>query len=262
LYTNALTASAVNAHYSMLVYGTNSAPVVLTPPSPVTIFAGAANNTAIFSVNAEGTLPLSYQWKSNNVVIPGATTAVLAISNATPSSSATYSVTVTNIIGTTNVGAALAVVTPTGYPATVIADNPVAYWRLGEASKPTALDSWGTHDGTYNGNETFGVAGALSGDSNKSVDFSGDGASLVKVPYSSDLNGGLDANGSWTVECWVNYDLDTGFAVPVASVDLTQNRSGYFFLLQPDGFGRLEWRGRKCWGHTPAREMVPFGGCL
>ena len=239
IYTNALSSNTVNAHYAMLVYGTNTAPVILAAPSPVTIFAGAANNTATFSVNAEGTLPLSYQWKSNTVPIPGATTSVLTIPNATPSSSATYSVTVTNSVGTTNVSAALSVVTPTGYPATVIADNPVAYWRLGEASGPTALDSWGTHDGAYNGKETFGRPGALVRDSNTSVDFAGDGSSLVRVPYSSALNGGLDANGSWTVECWVNPDLDAaseGFAVPVASVDLTANRSGYFFLLQPTGW--------------------------
>jgi hypothetical protein len=59
------------------------------------------------------------------------------------------------------------------------------------------------------------------------------------VPYSSAFNGGLDPNGSWTVECWVNLDLDAaaeGFAVPVASVDLTQNRSGYFFLVRSDGW--------------------------
>ncbi len=239
LYTNALSSNAVNAHYAMLTYGTNSSPVILAPPSPVTILAGASNSTATFTVNAEGTLPLAYQWKSNNVVISGATTPVLVISNATPSSSATYSVMVTNTVGFTNVSATLAVVTPTGYAAAVTADSPVGYWRLGEASGPTALDSWGLHDGSYNGNETFGRPGALLGDSNTSVDFSGDGASLVRVPYSSDFNGGLDPNGSWTVECWVNPDLDAaseGFAVPVASVDLTAGRSGYFFLVQPDGW--------------------------
>jgi hypothetical protein len=240
IYTNALSASTINSHYAMFVYGTNSSPVVLAPPSPVTIFAGAANSTATFSINAEGTLPLSYQWKSNNVAIPGATTSTLTLNNATPSFSATYSVTVTNTVGSTNVSATLAVVTPTGYPATVIADNPVAYWRLGEASGPTALDSWGLHDGTYSGKETFGRSGAIVYDSNTSVDFAGDGASLVRAPYSSALNGGLDPNGSWTVEGWVNLDIDAasqGFSVPIASVNAVgSDRSGYFFLIQPDGW--------------------------
>lgn len=241
IYTNALSASTVQAHYAMFAYGTNTRPVILSPPSAVTIFAGAANRTATFSVIAEGTLPLSYQWQSNNVPVQGATSPSLTINNATPSSSATYSVVVSNPVGSTNVSATLAVVSPAGYAATVIADNPMAYWRLGEASGPTALDSWGTNNGTYFGNETFGLPGAIGGDPNTSVDFAGDGSSLMRAPYSSDLNGGRDPNGSWTVECWVRPDLDAAteaglFAVPVASVNLNANRSGYFFLEQGDGW--------------------------
>jgi hypothetical protein len=241
IYTNNLSTSTINAHYAMFVYGTNTAPVVLSPPSSVTIFAGAANNTATFAVDAEGTLPLSYQWKSNGVPIAGATSPALTISNIIPSYSATYSVDVHNPVGTTNVPATLAVVTPSGYAAAVIADNPVGYWRLGEASGPTALDSWGTNDGAYFGTETFGLSGALARDGNTSVDFAGNGASLVRVPYNAGFNGGLDPNGSWTVECWVRPDFDAAtegglFAVPVASVDLNANRSGYFFLEQPDGW--------------------------
>jgi hypothetical protein len=239
IYTNALSASTIVGHYAMFAYGTNTPPVILSAPSSVIIFSGAANNTATFSVTAEGTLPLSYQWLSNTVPITGATSTSLTISNVTTSSSATYSVKVTNPVNSTNVAATLSVVTPSGYPAVVIADNPVGYWRLGEAAGPTALDSWGTNNGTFVGVETFGLPGAIAGDSNTSVDFSGNGSSLVMVPYSSSLNGGRDPNGSWTVECWVNPDLDAateGFAVPVASVNLAANRSGYFFLEQPDGW--------------------------
>ncbi len=241
LYTNNLPANTINAHYAMFVYGTNTAPVILSAPSPVTIFAGAANNRATFSVDAEGTLPLSYQWKSNGVPIAAATSTSLTISNIIASYSATYSVTVSNPVATTSVSAALAVVTPSGYAAQVIADNPMGYWRLSERAGPTALDSWSTNNGTYSGTETFGLSGALLRDSDTSVDFAGNGSSLVRIPYSSDLNGGRDPNGSWTVECWVRPDLDAAteggnFAVPVASVDLTQNRSGYFFLEQADGW--------------------------
>lgn len=241
IYTNNLSTATINAHYAMFVYGTNTAPVVLSPPSSVTIFAGAANNNATFAVDAEGTLPLSYQWRSNGVPIAGATSPTLSLNNILPSFSATYSVDVHNPVGTTNVPATLAVVTPSGYAAAVIADNPMGYWRLGEASGPTALDSWSTNNGTYFGTETFGLPGALPRDANTSVDFAGNGGSLVRVPYNPGFNGGLDASGSWTVECWVRPDLDAAtegglFAVPIASVDLTQNRSGYFFLEQANGW--------------------------
>src|SRR5262249_32842660 len=117
IYTNALSASAILAHYSMLVYGTNTAPVVLSAPSAVTIFIGAANKTAAFSVPAEGTLPLSYQWQSNGIPIQGATSPTLVIPNTTASSSANYSVTVINPVGTNTVSATLAVISPSGYSA-------------------------------------------------------------------------------------------------------------------------------------------------
>jgi hypothetical protein len=239
IYTNALAANTILSHYAMFVYGTNTSPVIVSAPSSVTLFTGAANRTATFSVTAEGTLPLSYQWQSNGVPIQGATSAKLVIPNTGPSSSASYSVVVSNPVGQTNVSATLSVVSPSGYAAAVTADNPLGYWRLGEASGPTALDSWGTNNGTYFGIETFGLPGAIGGDANTSVDFAGNGSSLVRVPYSSDMNGGRDPNGSWTVECWVRPDLDAGaegFAVPVASVDLSQNRSGYFFLEQGGGW--------------------------
>jgi hypothetical protein len=239
VYTNALSAATINAHYAMFVYGTNSAPVILSAPSSVAIFVGAANNSATFSVDAEGTLPLTYQWKSNGVPILGATSTSLRLTNIVASYAATYSVDVHNPVTTTTAAATLSVVTPGGYAAAVIADSPVGYWRLAEAAGPTALDSWGTNDGTYFGTETFGLPGALVHDPNPSVDFSGDGSSLVRVPFSPGFNGGLDPNGSWTVECWVWPDLNAaseGFAVPVASVDLNANRSGYFFLEQPNGW--------------------------
>jgi hypothetical protein len=241
VYTNALSSNTINAHYSMFVYGTNTAPIILSPPSSVIIFSGAAQNTATFAVDAEGTLPLSYQWKSNGVPIAGAVSPSLTLNNVVASYSATYSVDVHNPVNTASASATLSVVTPSGYAAQVIADNPVGYWRLGEASGPTALDSWGTNNGAYSGVETFGLPGALARDANTSVDFSGNGTSLVKVPFNAGFNGGLDPNGSWTVECWVRPDFDAAteaglFAVPVASVDLTANRSGYFFLEQADGW--------------------------
>jgi len=46
-----------------------------------------------------------------------------------------------------------------GYASTVLADNPVGYWRLNEASGPTALDVTGAHSGTYGSAATPGVPG-------------------------------------------------------------------------------------------------------
>jgi len=59
------------------------------------------------------------------------------------------------------------------YPGTVLADNPVAYWRLGEASGTTAVDEVGSNDGTYINSPTLGVTGAIAGDTDTAVDFDG-----------------------------------------------------------------------------------------
>ena len=61
----------------------------------------------------------------------------------------------------------------TDYKATVLADNPLFYYRLGESSgATTAYDEVATTaNGTYYGSPTFGQTGAISGDSNTSVKF-------------------------------------------------------------------------------------------
>lgn len=49
------------------------------------------------------------------------------------------------------------------YRAAVMADSPVAYWRLGESSGTMANDETGTHPGTYVGSPTLGEAGVFGG---------------------------------------------------------------------------------------------------
>ena len=101
----------------------------------------------------------------------------------------------------------------TDYRSTIIADNPVAYYRLGEASGFTASDEIGSSDGTYGGDVTLGVTGALSGDSNTSISLAGsstqyDGvtvSSLATASYSSGI----------TIEFWANWDSTnySGFGI-------------------------------------------------
>jgi hypothetical protein len=58
------------------------------------------------------------------------------------------------------------------YEAEVLADAPLIYWRLGEASGTSAADTSGnSHTGTYSGSPTVGVAGLLTGDANKAATF-------------------------------------------------------------------------------------------
>ncbi len=100
VYSSALSQNTVQTHYSKFFYGTNTAaPSIVSQPSSKTLLAGGS---PLLVVKAIGTLPLSYQWSSNGVAIPGATTAELSLSQSTVAFSATYSLAVANAFGSTN----------------------------------------------------------------------------------------------------------------------------------------------------------------
>jgi hypothetical protein len=236
VYTSALSANTIAIHNSKFLFGTNtsSPSITASPTGSKTLLAGGL---ASFTVTASGTAPLSYQWTTNTVPIPGATAATLTLSPSTTNQSGTYGVTVSNPYGSTNSPTFdLTFVAPTDHYATMImGDNPMAYWRLDETNGTTAFDSAGGHDGTYSGSLTLGASGALPGDSDTAVHFSG---GHVLVPYTPVLNPG----SAFTVEFWANTDVDALQAgatyVPMGSQFRNGGgRDGWAFYDNNDGNG-------------------------
>lgn len=89
------------------------------------------------------------------------------------------------------------------YSAAVLADSPVGYWRLGDASGTTMADSsGGGHDGTYTGSPTLGATGLLTGDSDKAVVFNGS-SQYAQVPAGAWMRG--ESSDDYTIECLVKY---------------------------------------------------------
>ncbi len=183
--------------------------------APASIVQGPVSGTrlqgasATLTVDAGGSLPLSYQWQFNSTPIVGATNASLTLNDLQPSAAGNYSVTVTNAAGkATSPAASLTVVPASGsYAATVVRDMPVAYWRLDETNT-TAYDLAGGHDGTYDQGLNQGVAGAILGDPDTAVNFP-DGAGMnfpahsgIFVPWSADLN----PFTGFSVELWARPD--------------------------------------------------------
>jgi hypothetical protein len=98
------------------------------PPSitvqPVSQTVPAATN-ATFTVTASGSAPLTYQWYKNGVLIPGATNTTYTITTANLADQASYTVVVTNFLGTaTSDPATLTVTTPP--PTSPIVSNQTA----------------------------------------------------------------------------------------------------------------------------------------
>jgi hypothetical protein len=81
------------------------APVILVQPSDQSV---PISHTALFQVMAAGNQPLRYQWQKNGTNLAGATRSSLALANVQATDAATYSVVITNILGTvTSTGARL-----------------------------------------------------------------------------------------------------------------------------------------------------------
>ncbi len=123
--------------------------------------------------------------------------------------------------------------TPSGsYASTVLGTSGLlSYWRLGESSGSTAVDSKDSNNGTYTGGFTLGKPGAITGDSNTSVRLDGSSGYL-----STPANPG-GAQG--TIEFWgYANDLGSRNGVVYTADDGTSTYSHQIGVL-PDGSVRL-----------------------
>ena len=94
IVTNAL--GALPSATARLTVNPPVAPSITTQPMSQTVFAG---ESASFTVVANGTAPLSYQWKHNSSDIAGANGSTYTIPNAQPADEGAYSVVVSNAAG-------------------------------------------------------------------------------------------------------------------------------------------------------------------
>ena len=88
------------------------------------------------------------------------------------------------------------------YRSVVLADNPVAYWRLNEASVADKVsDNAGLHAGIFNGSVQVQQKGALAGSTDRAVRFDGN-SGFVSSPREFDF----DFTKAVTVETWMQVD--------------------------------------------------------
>jgi hypothetical protein len=243
----AIYGSALTSFQVISIFGLK--PGITVAPAPVTVLAGGC---ARFSIMGSGGAPLSYQWRTNNVALPGQTNTTLALSYAPLAwSGRQIACVITNVYGSiTSTPVALTVIAGSGYVGSVLADGPVAYWRLDEAGGGTAYDYVATHDGAASGSVTYQDAalggGALAGggDADGSVAFNGSG--VFVVPFYPELN-----QSKYSVEFWT-YDSGTAtdWAAPVATRNATVGSGFIFYAGLANNFLGYTWQHWTATGNT------------
>jgi hypothetical protein len=88
------------------------------------------------------------------------------------------------------------------YRDTIIALNPLAYWRLGEQSGTAAVDEVGVSNGTYVGAPTKGVPGLVVNSGDTAVDFPG--TDTDHITYAGSAQFGL--HNQVTLTAWISTD--------------------------------------------------------
>ena len=214
--------SALSDAAFLTVLATNR-PVIVQDPSSRTVFVGSS---ARFMVTGSGSLHLSYQWLYNELPIANETNTTLSLFAITTGQAGNYRAVLANEAGSvTSAVAVLTVLTAANgsSAAALLADSPNGYWRLNEANGPIAYDSWGLNYGGYSNAVIYGVAGALTNDSDTAVRFDGVNAK-TDVPFAASLNA-----SNFTFECWARVTNGAGtYRSPLTSRDDNPQR-GYIF---------------------------------
>jgi len=202
VYGTVLSAAQVRAHYDAANAASLSAPSSLAavPRSPTQVDLGWFDNSvgetgqvlersADSSFTSPTSIPLAAGQQSySDTALAADTTYWYRVKAVNGGSSSAYS----NVAQVTTPA-------PNTYFATVTADRPVSYWRLGETSGTNAGDITVANPGTYEGPPTLGAPSLLGTDAaNAAVAFDGAGDD-VRVGQS----GSLDISGALTLEAFV-----------------------------------------------------------
>ena len=210
-----------------LLVNTNTPTIALTLnlPSPVTVLDGRSYT---YLIGATGPTPFSYQWYNGSTLISGATNPSYTVTAGSPGST-TYHVVVTNSEGsvTSTVSSFISINPPpaptSGYATNLLAFNPAGYWPMHEAEAAARGDveiNYGSlgqlGEGFYPdwGGAIVGIVrgtpGALTNDSDTSVNFTRGGPSNSDTPAGSYTNAIYIPHNSplttlvppFSVECW------------------------------------------------------------
>jgi hypothetical protein len=196
IYRRALTSRDVAEIYNQ---ASLVAPTIVTAPAGGD-FLALENLT--LSVVADGSLPLTYQWKLGGADIANATNSTLTLTNLAAANAGSYTVVVRNAVGSITSSEAKVTVND---PAPALDQGLVLYLKFDETSGTDAADSSGlNHPGVlqdFDGDPwTPGILG-------NAINFNPDGADGNDVVLVQD-DGTLDFSSTleFSITAWVNGD--------------------------------------------------------
>ena len=108
------------------------------------------------------------------------------------------------------------------YDALVLAFAPGCYWRMGEASGNLADSSGNSNTAVKHGSPTYGVTGAIYGDSDKAISLPGSAASYFEVANSASV----DTGDVFSIVAWVKKAVN-GVSLAIVS----RPAYGYLFCF-------------------------------
>jgi hypothetical protein len=245
VYPTALSASQVANHW--LASGNPpSAPTAVSATSPVTNQAQVTwtlpTSAGATAISGFTVTPHVGATTRTPITVAGATTTTATLSGL---SAATYTFTVVanNANGSSPASSAssnLAITGATyGYAATILADSPAAYWRLGEASGTSASDATSNgNTGTYYGTRTQNQPGGVFGDPDPAVSFDGSTAYVI-APSTPAVT-----SNTVTLELWLKKLNQTAYGTYISKNFAPGGGAGtgWFELLNNNTTGQLQFR--------------------
>jgi hypothetical protein len=154
-----------------------------------------------------------------------------------------------------------------------MADSPVAYWRMDEASGTSMVDATGNgRTGTYAGSPTLGTISLLPTEGKTAVAFDGTNDTSSVTSHTS-LN---STTGGFTVECWIKIDVPTAdkYQVIIDKTGGTQDNKQWLIIWdnRTSQGSPLRLRAQNGftsagtitvdWGGATARDALAAGGHL
>jgi autotransporter-associated beta strand protein len=227
LASSAQNKSATFTSTGLGILAVTSAPLIVTEPQPTSVWPGG---NATFSVAAVGPGTLTYQWSLNGTSLgSSATASSYTVTGATSLNAGNYTSVIANgnLPNATTTGALLTVLTTNAYNSAVLADNPISYWRLDEASGTTAYDYVGGNNGTYHNvllNQTPGYS-VLDSDACIGLQAA---PSYVSVANYQAFNFFTNPSPTFTLEGWVKFTSVAGVQ-RLFSTDQNVQPLGYMF---------------------------------